>query len=84
MYLSDSIYNKLKFSVFDHTSSGKHDVPWYGDEETDPIDVNEVQADGDLFVVIKDGFGDIHYLDGLHMLYLVPYCLAFRCGMIVP
>ena len=68
MYLCDSICNVLNFSVFDHTSSGKHDVPWYGDEETDTIDVHEVTADGDLFVLIKDGFGDICYLDGIHML----------------
>ena len=27
MYLCDSICNVLNFSVFDHTSSGKHDVP---------------------------------------------------------
>ena len=45
--------------------------------KTDPIDVHEVTADGDLFVIIKNGFGGIFYLDGLHMLYLVPYCLAF-------
>ena len=77
MYLCDSICNVLKFLVFDHTSSGKHDVPLCGDEETDPIDVHEVTADGDLFLLIKDGFGDIRYLDGLHMLYLAPYYLAF-------
>ena len=77
MYLCDSIYNVLNFSVYDNTSSGKHDVPWYGVEETDSIDVHDVTADGDLFVLIKDGFGDICYLDGLHVLYLAPYCLAF-------
>ena len=39
--------------------------------------MHEVTADGYLFVLIKDGFGEIYYLDGLHMLYLAPYCLAF-------
>ena len=77
MYLCDSICNVLNFSVFDHTYSGKHDVLWYGDEETDPIGVHEVTADDDLFVLIKDGFGGICYLDGIHMLYLAPYCIAF-------
>ena len=69
MYLCDFICNVLKFSVFYHTSNGKHDVPWYGDEETDTIDVHEVTSDGDLFVLIKDDFGVISYLDRLHMLY---------------
>ena len=77
MCLCDSICNVFNFSVFDHTSSGKRDLPVYGDEETDPIDVHEVTSDGDLFVLIKDGFGGIHYLEGLHMLYLVTYCLDF-------
>ena len=77
MYLCDSICNVLNFSVFDHTSSGKYYVPWYGDEETNTIDVHEVTADGDLFALIKDGLGDICYLDGLHMMYLAPFCLAF-------
>ena len=77
MYLSDSICNVFNFPVFDHTSSGNHDVPWYGVEETDSIDVHEVTADGDLFVLIKDGFGDTFFLDGLHMLYLAPHYLAF-------
>ena len=72
------------FSVFDHTSSGKHDVPLYGDEETDIIDLHEVTEDGDLFVLIKDGFGGIPCLDGIHMMYLVTYCLPFRCGMLGP
>ena len=49
----------------------------YGVEETDPIDVHEVTADGDIFVIIKDGFGGNFYLRGLHMMYLAPYCLAF-------
>ena len=40
--------------------------------------MHEVTAYGDLFVLIKDGFGDIFYLDGIHMLYLAPYCLAFQ------
>ena len=48
-----------------------------GVEETDPIDVHEVTADGDIFVIIKDCFGGIFYLGGLHMMYLAPYCLAF-------
>ena len=65
MYLHETIWNVLNFSVFDHASYGKHDVPWYGDEEIDPIDVHEVTADVDLFVLIKDGFGNICYLDGL-------------------
>ena len=77
MYLCDSICDVLNFSVFYHTSSGKHDVPSYGDEETNTIDVHEVTADGDLFVLIKDGFGNIFYIYGLHMLYLAPYYLAF-------
>ena len=77
MYLCDSICNVVNFSVFDHTLCGKHDVPWYGVEETDFIDVNEVIVDGDLFVLIKDGFGDTCYLDGIHMMYLVPHFLAF-------
>ena len=72
MYLYGSIYNVLNFSVFDHTSSGKHDVPWYGVKETDSIDVHEVTAYVDLFVLIKDGFGDTFYLDGLHMITNVP------------
>ena len=72
MYLCDSICNVLNFSIFDHTSSDKHDVPWYGDEETDPIDLHEVTENGDLFVLIKDGFGGICYFDGLRMLYLAP------------
>ena len=72
MYLCDSICNVLNFSVFYHTSSGKHYVPCNGVEETDPIDVHEVTVDGDLFVLIKDGFGGICYLDGFNMLYLDP------------
>ena len=43
----------------------------------DSIYVHEVTADGDLFVLIKDGFGDTYYLDRLHMMYLAPHCLAF-------
>ena len=77
MYLCDSICNVLNFSVFDHTYSGKHDVPWYGVEETDSIDVYEVTEYGDLFVLIKDGFGDTCYLDWIHMMYLAPHCFAF-------
>ena len=77
MYLCDSIWNVLNVSVFDHTSSGKHDVPWYGDEETDPVDVHEVISDGELFVLIKDIFGNTCYLNGLHVLYLEPHCIAF-------
>ena len=77
MYLCGSIYNVRKFSGFDHTSSGKHDVPWYGVEEADSIDVHEVTSDGDLFVLVKDDFGNIFYLDGIHMLDLALDCLAF-------
>ena len=77
MYLCDSICNVLNFSVFDHNSCGKHDVPGYGVEEANSIDVHDVTSDGDLLVLIKDGFGKICYLDGLHMLYLAPYCLEF-------
>ena len=77
MYLCDSICNVLNFSVFDHTSSGKHDVLRYGDEETDPIDVHELTADDDHFLLIKDDFGGICSLDGIHMLYLAPYWIAF-------
>ena len=40
--------------------------------------MHEVTEDGDLFVIIKDGFREICYIDGLHMLYLAPYCLEFR------
>ena len=67
----------LKLSVFYHTSSGKHDVPRYGVEESNSIDVYEVTAHDDLFVLIKDGFGNTCYLNRLHMLYLVPHCIAF-------
>ena len=77
MYLCDSIYKMLNFSVFDHTSSGKHDVPLYVVEETNSIHVHEVTAYGNLFIIIKDGFGKTCYLNRLHMLYLVPHCLAF-------
>ena len=77
MYLCDSIYNVLNFPVSDHTSSGKHDVPWYGVEETDSIDVHEVTEDDDLFLLIKDGFGNTCYLNGLQMLYFAPHCFAF-------
>ena len=77
MNLCDSICNVLNFSVFDHTSSGKHDVPLYGVEEADSIDVHEVTEYGEFFVLIKDGFRDILYLDGIHVMYLAPYFLAF-------
>ena len=40
--------------------------------------MHEVTAEGDLFVLVKDGFGDTCYLDGIHMMYLAPYCLAFQ------
>ena len=80
MYLCDSICNVLNFSVFDHTSSGKHDVPWYGVEETDTIDVHEVTADGELFVLIKDGF----VLTGYTCCNLRRTVLNFRCGMVGP
>ena len=76
-YLYDVIWNILNFSVFDHTSCGKYDVPWYGVEEANSVDVNEVKADGDLLVFIKDGLGNTWYLNWLHMLDLAPHCLAF-------
>ena len=72
MYLCDLICNVLNFSVFDHTSCGKHDVPLYGVEEADSIDVHEFTSYGDLLVLIKDGFRNTCHLDRLHMLDLVP------------
>ena len=78
MYLCDPICNALNFSVFDHTFCGKHDVPLYGVQEADYIDVNQVTADGDLLVLIKDGFGNTFYLNRLQMLDLAPHCLAFQ------
>ena len=75
MYLCDPICNVLNFSVFDYTSCGKHDVPLYGVEEIDSIDFHECTSDGDLHVLIKDGFGNTCYLNGVHVLYLAPYCL---------
>ena len=77
MYLHDTIFNVLNFSGFDHTSSGKHDVPLYGVEEADSIDVHEFTSYGDLLVLIKDGFGNTFYLNRLQMLDLAPHCLAF-------
>ena len=77
MYLYDLICNVLNFSVFDHTYCDKHYVPLYGVEEADSIDAHEVTEKIDLLVLIKDDFGDTCYLDGLHMLYLAPHCLAF-------
>ena len=38
---------------------------------------NEVTEDGDLLVLIKDGFGNIFYLNRIHMLDLSPHCLDF-------
>ena len=84
MYLCDSICNVLNFSVFDHTSSGKHDVPWYGDEETDSIDVNEVKVNGELFVLIKDGLGIFVILMGSTCCTLRRTVLPFRCDMLGP
>ena len=77
MYLCDPICNVLNFSDFDHTSCSKHDVPLYGVEETDSIDVHEVTSYGDLLVLINDGFGNTCYLNMLHMLYIAPHCLSF-------
>ena len=42
MYMRDPICNVLNFSVFYHNSCGKHDVPLYGVEETNYIDIHEV------------------------------------------
>ena len=67
----------LSIVIFDHTSCGKHDVPLYGVEEADYIDVHEVTADGDLLVMIKYGFGNTCYLNRLHMLDIALHCLAF-------
>ena len=39
--------------------------------------MHEVTADDDLFVLIKDGFDNNCYLNGLHMLYLALHCLDF-------
>ena len=77
MYLHDTIFNVLNFSVFDHTSSGKHDVPLYGVEEADSIDVHEVTTNYDLLVLIKDGFRNTCYLNRLHILDLAPHCFDF-------
>ena len=52
MYLCDPIFNVINFSVFDHTSCGKHGVLLYGIEEADSINVYEVASDGDLPVLI--------------------------------
>ena len=72
-----TIWNTLNFSVFDHTSCGKHDVTWYGVDESNTIDVHEVTAYGELFVLIRDGFGNTCHLNRLHLLDLAPHCLAF-------
>ena len=77
MYLYDPICNVLNFSVFDHTSCGKHYMLCYGVEETDSIDGHDITEDGDLLVLIKYGYGNACYLNGIHMLYLAPHCLAF-------
>ena len=77
MYLYDPICNVLNFSVFYHTSCGNHDVPLYGVEDADSIDVHEFTSYGDLLVLIKDGFGNTFYLNRIQMLDLVPNCLDF-------
>ena len=38
---------------------------------------NEVTADGDLLVLIKDVIGNTCFINGLHMLDLMLHCLAF-------
>ena len=58
MYLCDTICNVLHFSIFGHTSYDKHDVPHYGVEETNYVDINEVTENGDFLVLIKDGFSN--------------------------
>ena len=63
MYLHDPICNGLNFSVFDHTSCGKHNMPLYGVDEANSIDVHEVTANGDLLVLIKDVFWNNFYLN---------------------
>ena len=77
MYLRDPICNVLNFSDFDHTSCGKHDVPCYGVEETNSIDMHEVTENGDILVLIKDGFRINWYLKRLHMLNIAPHCFLF-------
>ena len=74
MYLRDPILNVLNFSVFGHTSCGKHDVPWYVVEETNSIYMHEVTANGDLIVPIKDSFRNTWYINRPHMLNLAPHC----------
>ena len=49
----------------------------YGVEETYFIDMHEVTADGDLLLLIKDGFWSIFYLNSIHMLYLALHCIEF-------
>ena len=77
MYLHDPICNVLNFPVFDHTSSGKHDLPLFGVEESNSIDVHEVTSNGDLLVLVKDVLGNPFYLNRLHMLDIALHCFSF-------
>ena len=52
-------------------------MPWYGVEEANSIDVHDVTSDGDLLVLIKDGFGKTCYLNMIHMLDIAPHCINF-------
>ena len=42
MHLFNEIFNDLYFSVFNHTSCGKHIVLGYGIQEANAVDVHEV------------------------------------------
>ena len=77
MYLCDPICNILDFSVFDNIYCGKHDMPWYGVQETDLIDVNEITTNGDLLVLINDGFMKTCYIYRFQMSNLAPHFFAF-------
>ena len=84
MYLCDLTWNVLNFSVFYHTSCGKHDVPWYGVEETNYIYVHEVTANSDLIVLIKNFLGTLVILTGSTCWFLHHTVLPFRCGILGP
>ena len=77
MYLCDPICNVLNFSVFGHTSCGKHDVLWCGVEETYSIDMPEVTENSDLLLLIKYSFSNTCYLNRFYMLNIVTHCFSF-------
>ena len=84
MYLCDPICNILKFSVFGHTSCGKHDVLWYGVEEANYVNLHEVTSDSDLIVLIKDALGNTCYLYSIHMLDSATHCFPFQVWYVWP